>query len=61
MFTASSPSFSQQSRREFNARAVYLSFSYNFGRPPRLRMPQPQQQDQPPLDQPGMPGPGGAR
>jgi outer membrane receptor protein involved in Fe transport len=50
-FTASSPSYSQLSQRRFNARAAYLSFSYNFGHPPRLRMHQ----------QPGMPGGPGAR
>jgi ferric enterobactin receptor len=58
-FTASSPSFSQVQRRQFNARAVYLSFSYNFGHPPRLRMPQPQPDQQPQQDPGGMPGPGG--
>ncbi|HET7233993.1 MAG TPA: TonB-dependent receptor [Longimicrobium sp.] len=37
----------QISRRSFNARAVFLSFSYNFGRPPRIRQPRPDQQQQP--------------
>ena len=55
-FTASTPQFSQVQRRQFNARAAYLSFSYNFGRPPRLRAPQPQQEQPAGQDQPGMPG-----
>lgn len=36
--------FVQVSDREFGARAVFLGFNYNFGRPPRIRQPQPQQQ-----------------
>ncbi|HEX6748549.1 MAG TPA: TonB-dependent receptor [Longimicrobium sp.] len=55
-FTASSSSYSQEQLRRFNARAVYLSFSYNFGRPPRLRMPQQQPEQPAGGDQPGMPG-----
>ncbi|HEX8903804.1 MAG TPA: TonB-dependent receptor, partial [Longimicrobiaceae bacterium] len=55
-FRTSSSSFAQQTSRSFNLRAVFLSFSYNFGRPPRMRVPQ-QQQDQPAGgDQPQIPG-----
>jgi outer membrane receptor protein involved in Fe transport len=57
-FTTASPSFEQTQRREFNSRAVYLSFSYNFGHPPRLRIPQPQQDQAPGSDAPGIPTPG---
>ncbi len=35
--------FIQESDRRFGARAVFLGFNYNFGRPPRIRQPQPQQ------------------
>lgn len=59
-FTTNSPSFEQVQRRQFNARAVYLSFSYNFGHPPRLRTPPAQpQQDQQQGDPSGIPGPAG--
>ncbi|HYH80239.1 MAG TPA: TonB-dependent receptor, partial [Longimicrobium sp.] len=43
----------QISRRDFNQRAVYLSFNYTFGRPPRMRQPRPDQQ-QPQSPDPGM-------
>lgn len=44
----------QESERRFGARSLFLTFSYNFGRPPRLQQrPQPQQ---PELDVPS-PGP----
>jgi outer membrane receptor protein involved in Fe transport len=36
--------FIQETDRRFGARAVFLGFNYNFGRPPRVRQPQPQQQ-----------------
>lgn len=36
--------FIQETNRQFGARAVFLGFNYNFGRPPRIRQPQPQQQ-----------------
>ncbi|HEX2204060.1 MAG TPA: TonB-dependent receptor [Longimicrobium sp.] len=39
----------QVSERKFGARAAYITFSYNFGRPPRIQ-PRPQQQPEP---QPG--------
>jgi outer membrane receptor protein involved in Fe transport len=49
----------QTMSRRFNSRAVYLSYSYNFGHPPRLRIPQQQPQDpQPQQDPTGVPGPG---
>ncbi len=40
--------YSQESRRKWGARSAQVTFSYNFGRPPRVR-PQPQQQ-QPDVD-----------
>jgi hypothetical protein len=43
----------QISRRSFNMRAVFLSFNYNFGRPPRMRQPRPDQQ-QPQAPDPGL-------
>jgi outer membrane receptor protein involved in Fe transport len=52
------PGLTQSSERRFNSRAVYLSYSYNFGRPPRLRAPQPQPDQQPQQDPAGVPGPG---
>ena len=33
----------QLTERSFNSRAVHLTFQYNFGRPPRVRQPEPQQ------------------
>jgi outer membrane receptor protein involved in Fe transport len=36
----------QLTERTFNARAVHVTFQYNFGRPPRVR-PRPQEQPQP--------------
>jgi hypothetical protein len=36
----------QLTERTFNARAVHVTFQYNFGRPPRAR-PRPQEQPQP--------------
>jgi outer membrane receptor protein involved in Fe transport len=53
------PGLSQTMQRRFNSRAVYLSYSYNFGHPPRLRTPpQPQPDQQPAQDPTGVPGPG---
>jgi ferric enterobactin receptor len=52
------PGLTQTSLRRFNSRAVYLSYSYNFGHPPRLRTPQPQPDQQPQQDPGGVPGPG---
>jgi len=52
------PGLTQTSLRRFNSRAVYLSYSYNFGHPPRLRTPQPQPDQQPTQDPTGVPGPG---
>lgn len=43
----------QVSERKFGARGLYLSFSYNFGRPPRMRQQPgagPDQQEQPGTD-----------
>jgi outer membrane receptor protein involved in Fe transport len=49
--------YSEESQRRFNARAVYLSFSYSFGRPPRLRQPVPQPDNQQaPTQDPTVPG-----
>jgi len=36
----------QLTERTFNSRALHLAFQYNFGRPPRVRQPQPDQQPQ---------------
>jgi ferric enterobactin receptor len=33
--------FVQETERRFGARAVFLTFNYNFGRPPRIRQPRP--------------------
>ena len=52
------PGLTQSSLRRFNSRAVYLSYSYNFGQTPRLRAPQPQPDQQPQQDPAGVPGPG---
>ncbi|HYJ80293.1 MAG TPA: TonB-dependent receptor [Longimicrobiaceae bacterium] len=49
----------QDSRRKFGARAAFLTFSYNFGRAPRIRQPQAQP-DQQPQAQPGMDMPAGS-
>jgi outer membrane receptor protein involved in Fe transport len=47
--------FVQETDRRFGARAVFLGFNYNFGRPPRIR--QPQQPQQPEADpRSGVPG-----
>jgi len=43
----------QISRRSFNMRAVFLTFNYNFGRPPRMRQPRPQDPQQQPQTDPG--------
>jgi hypothetical protein len=52
------PGLTQNVQRRFNSRAVYLSYSWNFGSAPRLRTPPPQP-DQPQQQDPqGMPGPG---
>lgn len=57
--TTTNPGLDQSVTRRFNNRAVYLSYSYTFGRPPRLRTPQPQpDQQQPAQDPTGVPGPG---
>jgi len=34
----------QLTERSFTSRAVHVTFQYNFGRPPRLRQPRPQEQ-----------------
>lgn len=34
----------QLTERSFTSRAVHVSFQYNFGRPPRVRQPRPQEQ-----------------
>jgi ferric enterobactin receptor len=34
----------QVTERNFNARMVWLAFQYNYGRPPRLRQPRPDEQ-----------------
>jgi outer membrane receptor protein involved in Fe transport len=52
------PGLTQTMQRRFNSRAVYLSYSFTFGHPPRLRTPQPQPDQQPQQDPAGMPGPG---
>lgn len=36
--------FVQETERRFGARAVFLTFNHTFGRPPRIRQQQPQQQ-----------------
>ena len=51
------PGLTQTMQRRFNSRAVYLSYSYNFGHAPRLRVPQPQPDQQPQQDPTGVPGP----
>jgi len=43
----------QLTERTFNSRAVHLTFQYNFGHPPRMRQPQPDQQPQPSTPFPG--------
>ena len=37
----------QLTSRKFGVRAAFLTFQYNFGQTPKIRLPQPQQQDQP--------------
>jgi hypothetical protein len=37
----------QLTQRKFGVRAAFLTFQYNFGQTPKIRLPQPQQQDQP--------------
>ena len=34
----------QVTERNFSARMVWLAFQYNYGRPPRLRQPRPDEQ-----------------
>jgi outer membrane receptor protein involved in Fe transport len=47
--------FVQETDRRFGARAAFIGINYNFGRPPRIR--QPQQQQQPEADpRSGVPG-----
>jgi outer membrane receptor protein involved in Fe transport len=41
------PMYLQLNERQFNGRAAYLSFSYNFGQQPRLRNRPPQEQQEP--------------
>ena len=41
----------QLTERAFDTRALYVTFQYNFGHPPRLRQPQ----NQPPQPQGGTP------
>jgi len=48
----------QVSQRNFNQRAVFLSFNYTFGRPPRMRQPRPDQQQPQSPDPMGGVGPG---
>jgi outer membrane receptor protein involved in Fe transport len=52
-FEAADANSDQISRRNFNQRAVFLSFNYSFGRPPRMRQPRPDPQ-QPQAPDPGM-------
>jgi hypothetical protein len=47
-FQTLSPEYEQISRNRFDARALYVSFSYNFGHPPRMRQPRPDPSQQPP-------------
>jgi outer membrane receptor protein involved in Fe transport len=42
------PNYTETQTRRFDSRAVYLSFSYTFGHPPRLRQPEPDQPQTPP-------------
>jgi outer membrane receptor protein involved in Fe transport len=57
-FEAADGNSEQVTRRHFNQRAVFLSFNYNFGRPPRIRQPRPdQQQPQSPDPMGGVGGP----
>jgi len=48
------PTFYLRSERKFGMRGAFLSFTYNFGRAPRIRQ-QPPQQPQVPQDEPGIP------
>ena len=43
---AGDQSLTQVTRRQFGIRAVFLSYQYNFGRPPRIRQ-RPEEQSQP--------------
>jgi ferric enterobactin receptor len=36
----------QRTQRNFDSRSVYLTYQYNFGRPPRFRVPKQEPQDQ---------------
>ncbi|MBV9775295.1 MAG: TonB-dependent receptor [Gemmatimonadetes bacterium] len=40
-FVTSDERYLQQTERRFGNRALFLNFSYNFGRPPRIRQPKP--------------------
>ncbi|HLE56154.1 MAG TPA: outer membrane beta-barrel protein, partial [Rhodothermia bacterium] len=51
---AGDDNLTQITERRFGVRATYLTFQYNFGKPPRIRQPQPEQQQQP---QSGFPPP----
>jgi ferric enterobactin receptor len=41
------PMYLQLNERQFNGRAAYLTFSYNFGQQPRLRNPSPAEAQEP--------------
>ncbi|MDP9176497.1 MAG: TonB-dependent receptor [Gemmatimonadota bacterium] len=51
---AGDDNLTQITERKFGVRATYLTFQYNFGRPPRVRQPT---QDQQPQGQTGFPPP----
>ncbi|HET6762068.1 MAG TPA: TonB-dependent receptor [Longimicrobiaceae bacterium] len=46
------PGFTQLSERRFNSRAVYVNFSYNFGRAPRIKQPARNEEPQTPQGEP---------
>jgi ferric enterobactin receptor len=43
---AGDDNLTQITERRFGVRATYLTFQYNFGKPPKIRIPQPQQPEQ---------------
>ena len=51
------PGYTLDTERRFGARALFISFSYNFGQTPRLRTPRPQDQPQVDPSQTGAPMP----
>ncbi|HEX2204532.1 MAG TPA: outer membrane beta-barrel family protein, partial [Longimicrobium sp.] len=55
-FESRDPTFEQIGRSRWRARSAVLSFSYSFGRPPRLRE-RSQDDDEPRDEQEGVPGP----